>query len=105
MSPSFGAVLNLTLLREAPDAVNMVDRLLDPALREGLPTAELTRLTEVVALGLHNQYLLAGVLSVVALGFALLVPARLNPEGRRVIDQSGQRPEPLNLAPAGLILQ
>ena len=79
---AFGAALNLTLLREAPDAVNMVDRLLDPALREGLPTAELTRLTEVVALGLHNQYLLAGVLSVVALGFALLVPARLNPGGQ-----------------------
>ena len=39
-------------------------------------------MTEVVALGLHNQYLLAGVLSVVALGFALLVPARLNPGGQ-----------------------
>ena len=31
---SFGAVLNLTLLREAPDAVSMVDRLLDPMQRE-----------------------------------------------------------------------
>jgi EmrB/QacA subfamily drug resistance transporter len=81
---AFGAALNLTLLREAPDSVNMVDLLLDPALREGLPTAELTRLTEVVALGLHNQYLLAGVLSVVALGFALLVPARLNPGGQTI---------------------
>ena len=57
---SFGAVLNLTLLREAPDAVSKVDRLLDPMQRSGLDLAELTRLTEVVALGLHNTYLLAG---------------------------------------------
>ena len=76
---SFGAVLNLTLLREAPEAVSMVDRLLDPAQRGGLAAAELARLTDVVALGLHNTYVLAGVLSVVALGFALLLPARLSP--------------------------
>ncbi len=75
----FGAVLNLTLLRKAPEAVSMIDRLLDPAQRGGLATAELARLTDVVALGLHNTYVLAGVLSVVALGFALLLPARLSP--------------------------
>jgi hypothetical protein len=79
---AFGAVLNLTLLHEAPGASNMVGRLLDPVLREGLPAAELTRLTDVVALGLHNQYLLAGVLSVVALGLALLVPARVSPSSQ-----------------------
>ena len=57
----------------------MIDRLLDPAQRGGLTMAELARLTNVVALGLHNTYVLAGVLSVVALGFALLLPARLSP--------------------------
>ena len=56
----------------------MVDQLLDPMQRGGLATAELTRLIDVVALGLHNTYVLAGVLSVVALGFALLLPARLS---------------------------
>jgi hypothetical protein len=76
---SFGAVLNLTLLREAPDAVSKVDRLLDPMQRSGLDLPELARLTEVVALGLHNTYVLAGGLSVLALGFALLLPARLSP--------------------------
>jgi MFS family permease len=79
---AFGAVLNLPLLHDAPGASNMVGRLLDPVLREGLPSAELTRLTDVVALGLHNQYLLAGVLSVVALGLALLVPARVSPSSQ-----------------------
>ena len=36
---SFGAVLNLTLLREAPDTVDQVDRLLDPFQRGGLNRA------------------------------------------------------------------
>ena len=40
---AFGAVLNLTMLREAPEAVHMVDRLLDPAQRGGLAPAELVR--------------------------------------------------------------
>jgi hypothetical protein len=75
----FGAVLNLTMLREAPEAVGMVDRLLDPAQRGGLGATELARLIDVVALALHNTYLLAGVLSVVALALALMLPARLSP--------------------------
>jgi EmrB/QacA subfamily drug resistance transporter len=76
---AFGAVLNLTMLREAPEAVHMVDRLLDPAQRGGLAPAELVRLVDVVALALHNTYLLAGLLSVVALVLALMLPARLSP--------------------------
>jgi EmrB/QacA subfamily drug resistance transporter len=76
---AFGAVLNLTLLQRAPEAVGMVDRLLEPGQRSALPPAELAGLTDVVALGLHNTYVLAGMLSVVALGLALLLPARLSP--------------------------
>jgi hypothetical protein len=76
---AFGAVLNLTMLRNAPEAVYMVDRLLDPVQRRALAPAELARLTDVVALALHNTYLLAGLLSVVALVFALMLPARLSP--------------------------
>ena len=76
---SFGAVLNITMLHVAPDAVPMVDSLLDPAQRGGLAAAELARLTDVVALALHNTYLLAGALSVAALVFALLLPPRLSP--------------------------
>ena len=76
---SFGAVLNITMLHVAPDAVPMVDSLLDPAQRSRLAAAELARLTDVVALALHNTYLLAGALSVAALVFALLLPPRLSP--------------------------
>jgi len=75
---AFGAVLNFTLLREAPDAVEMVDRLLTPGKREGAG-----QLIDAVALGLHNTYVLSGVLSVVALGLALLLPARLSPRQRQ----------------------
>jgi EmrB/QacA subfamily drug resistance transporter len=76
---AFGAVLNLTMLRDAPEAAAMVDRLLDPAQRGELAAAELARLIDVVALALHNTYLLAGVLSVVALALAAMLPARLSP--------------------------
>ncbi len=79
---SFGAVLNFTLLRQAPEAVHMIDRLLDPAERGTLPVQELARLTEVIAQGLHNTYVLAGLLSVAALGLAVLLPAGLSPARR-----------------------
>ena len=51
---SFGAVLNLTLLRQAPGAVSMVDRLLEPGQRALLTAGDLARLTELIASGLHN---------------------------------------------------
>jgi MFS family permease len=76
---SFGAVLNFTLLREGPDAEHMVNRLLDPAQRGNLPVTERMHLTELIASGIHNTYVLAGVLSVVALVLALMLPARLSP--------------------------
>jgi EmrB/QacA subfamily drug resistance transporter len=80
---AFGSVLNMTLLRAAPEAVGKVDQLLDPAQRGAMPPLELQRLVEVVALGLHNTYVLAGMLSVVALVLALLLPARLSPRTPR----------------------
>ena len=76
---AFGAVLNLTMLRAGRGSMNMVDRLLDPVQRAGLAPAEIARLTDLVALGLHNAYLLAGGLSVLALVLALMLPARLSP--------------------------
>jgi MFS family permease len=76
---AFGAVLNLTILRTAPEAVQMVDRLLDPTQRSDLAATDLTHLTGVVALALHNTYLLSGLLSVAALALALMLPARLSP--------------------------
>jgi hypothetical protein len=76
---SFGAVLNFTLLRQLPGTVHLVDQLLDPEARNTLPASELQRLTDIIAAGLHNTYVLACLLSLVSLGLALLLPARLSP--------------------------
>jgi MFS family permease len=76
---SFGAVLNFTLLRKLPGAAHLVDQLLDPSERANLTSTELTRLVNVIASGLHNTYVLACVLSLISLGLAILLPARLSP--------------------------
>jgi EmrB/QacA subfamily drug resistance transporter len=76
---SFGAVLNVTILRRAPDAVPMVDRLLDPTLRQTLEPAQQLWLSDLVANGLHNAYWLAVGLSVATLLLVILLPARLSP--------------------------
>lgn len=76
---SFGAVLNATILRRAPDAANLMDRLLEPGLRQSLQTAELARLTDLIATGLHNSYLLGCVLSAATLVLVMFLPARLSP--------------------------
>jgi len=81
---AFGAVLNLTLLHRAPEAVALADHLLDPAARAELTPAMLARLTEVIAAGLHNDYLLACVLAVLCLLLACLLPARLSPRDQKL---------------------
>jgi EmrB/QacA subfamily drug resistance transporter len=75
----FGAVLNATMQRAAPGSAREVDRLLEPALRAGLPVAERTRLVDLVAGGLHNAYWLALALSVATLLLVLRLPPRLGP--------------------------
>jgi MFS family permease len=79
---AFGAVLNFTLLREAPGAEQMVNRLLEPGQRSSLPPAQQDQLTHVIALGIHNTYLLAGLLSLIAFALAIMLPARLSPSRR-----------------------
>jgi MFS family permease len=76
---SFGAVLNMTVLRNAPDVAGLADQLLDPTRRGELAPALLARLTDAIAAGLHNAYLLACVLSVLTLILSARLPARLGP--------------------------
>jgi EmrB/QacA subfamily drug resistance transporter len=79
---SFGAVLNLTLRHRAPDLAGMADHLLDPAHRGELAPDVLARLTDVIAAGLHNDYLLACVLAALTLLLSSMLPARLSPKGQ-----------------------
>jgi len=79
---SFGAVLNLTLLHRAPDLASQADHLLDPVLRGDLAPAVLARLTEAIAAGLHNAYLLACLLALLTTLLSARLPARLSPKGQ-----------------------
>ena len=77
-----GAVLNATILSRDPNAAHAMDHLLDPARRAALPASELAHLTDIIAGGLHNAWILAGVFSLLALLCAYLMPPRLSPVTR-----------------------
>ena len=74
-----GAVLNATILRMDPGAAHVMDRMLNPIGRAALPPTDVAHLSGVIASGLHNAWLLAGLFSLMALLFACLMPARLSP--------------------------
>jgi EmrB/QacA subfamily drug resistance transporter len=75
----FGALLNFSLFREQPDIGNMVDRLMEPSLRQGLGAAEIARLTDAIAHALHNVYLIVGLLALIALILPFWIPADMSP--------------------------
>jgi EmrB/QacA subfamily drug resistance transporter len=75
----FGAVLNFGIGRHGAEAGGLVNRLLDPALRHTLGTAELARLSDAIASSLHLVYIIAALAAVVTLGLACALPAALSP--------------------------
>jgi EmrB/QacA subfamily drug resistance transporter len=75
----FGAVLNFGLSRHAPEAGEMVNRLLDPALRRSLGTAELAQLGNAIASSLHLVYIIAALAAVITLVLSCALPAALSP--------------------------
>jgi hypothetical protein len=58
------------------------DHLLDPTHRGELAPPVLARLTEAIAAGLHNDYLLACLLAMLTVLLSALLPARLSPKGQ-----------------------
>ncbi len=76
---AFGAVLNATIQHRAPEAVHMVNRLLEPTSRETLDAATQAYLIDLVSAGLHNAYWLAVAMSLLTLLLVLRLPARLSP--------------------------
>ena len=75
----FGAILNFGINRRIPEAGDAVNRLLEPAARQGPGAAEIGRLSEAVASSLHIVYVVAGLVAVVSLFLALSLPTRLSP--------------------------
>jgi len=75
----FGAILNFGINSRISEAGDAVNRLLEPAARQGLGAAEIARLSEAVAGSLHVVYVVAGLVAVGSLLLALALPARLSP--------------------------
>jgi EmrB/QacA subfamily drug resistance transporter len=83
----FGAVLNFGMARRGARAGNAINRLMEPALRQSLGTAELARLTDIIAGSLHVVYLIAGLLAAATLVFAACLPAALRPADHRPAEE------------------
>jgi EmrB/QacA subfamily drug resistance transporter len=75
----FGAVLNFGVFRHLAGGEQVVNRLMDPALRHGLPPSELARLSAAVAGALHHVYMIAGLFAVVAFLLTLWLPKGASP--------------------------
>jgi MFS family permease len=75
----FGAVLNSGVFRHTLDSGDMVDRLIEPALRRGLGGAEIAQLTAAMAAALENVYVICALLGIGTLVLGAGLPARLRP--------------------------
>lgn len=74
-----GAILNLGVARLAPGAGDAIGKLLEPARRANLNAETVARLSAAIAGSLHEVYVIAGVLAVLALAMTILLPAGLSP--------------------------
>jgi MFS family permease len=75
----YGAILNYGVSRRIPEAGEAVNRLLQPASRHELSPAMIARVSDAIAAGLHNVYVLAAMVAIICLLLALALPARLSP--------------------------
>jgi EmrB/QacA subfamily drug resistance transporter len=74
-----GAILNLGIARFAPEAGDAIGKLLEPARRASLGADAIAHLSAVIAGSLHDVYIIASVLAVLALAVTMLLPGRLSP--------------------------
>jgi EmrB/QacA subfamily drug resistance transporter len=75
----FGAIVNFGVDRELPGAGNLVNRMLDPATREGLGLDTAARLADAVGIAAHEAFIAALAIAVLTLLATLWLPARLSP--------------------------
>ena len=74
----FAGILNAGLTGEFADA-DIADRLMDPALRAGLPAAEIGPLMRAIAAGLHHVYLIDGLIALAVMATPFWMPVGLSP--------------------------
>jgi hypothetical protein len=75
----FGAIFNFGMGTQIVGANDEINRLLQPATRASLGTAEVARLSAAIDLSVHHVYLVAGALAVILLIVGLRIPAGLSP--------------------------
>jgi EmrB/QacA subfamily drug resistance transporter len=79
----FGGILNASLSRHLAGGGNLVDRIMEPALREGLSPESLAALMGDFDRGLHSVYLINLVLALGMLACAFTLPAASSPRPRQ----------------------
>jgi EmrB/QacA subfamily drug resistance transporter len=77
----YGGIINAALQRHMEGAGDLVDRLLEPALRKDIPPALIAPVMQDFAQALHTVYLINGLLAVVVLATAFGMPRGLTPQG------------------------
>jgi EmrB/QacA subfamily drug resistance transporter len=75
----FGAIVNYGVHQRLPGAADAVNQLLHAAARQNLGAGELARLTEAVALSVHNALFVAAVIAALTLVVVLGFPRGLSP--------------------------
>jgi MFS family permease len=76
-SALFGGIVNLGLADRLGG--NAVDQIMDPALRQNFPPAEIGPLMAAIASALHNVYIVTGLLAVAGLAVTRALPRGLSP--------------------------
>ena len=77
----YAGILNASLARHMTGGGDLVNRLMEPALRAGIPAQELMPLMAAFGEGLHNVYLLNFALALIIMAVALGMPKGLTPQG------------------------
>ena len=75
----FGFLLSAGISRRVPNAGDAINQLLQPGARSLLAPDLAARLADAFAAAMHDNFLMLGFFSLVLLGFAFGIPARLSP--------------------------
>jgi hypothetical protein len=87
----FGAVFNLGVGQRIAGADDEINRLVDPATREGLGATEIARLSDAIAAAMHNVYVIGAILALALFALAFRIPAGLSP-GRHATPREAEGP-------------
>lgn len=75
-----GATLNINLQLRLPQITDPLQQLMTPSVRHSMQPETLAALTEQIAASLHWVFLISALISLFALGAAMLIPARHRPQ-------------------------